>query len=166
MAVAEMSSPAIAIPSRAGRAATRESSGQIAAWVPLVAVLLGIIGLFYLAQASDVTAMGYSIQELQVEEANWKLKNEQLRLELSRAKSLTVIEKEAATRLLMVPSKGNLYLKAPAPEQARRVSLSARGDSASPPLPEKASPATVEPLDSLRSSLASVLAPRAQLPAR
>jgi hypothetical protein len=56
----------------------------------------------YLLQTSGVASTGYDIQHLQTERDDWELRNEQLRLELAKRRSLTWIESEATARLGMV----------------------------------------------------------------
>jgi hypothetical protein len=67
----------------------------------------------YLLQTSGVATVGYDIQHLQVERDDWQLRNEQLRLELAKRRSLTWIESEAVGRLDMVRAEPTAltYLK-------------------------------------------------------
>jgi hypothetical protein len=60
-----------------------------------------------------VASTGYDIQRLQVERDDWQLRNEQLRLELAKRRSLTWIEAEATGRLGMVRAEPTAltYLK-------------------------------------------------------
>ncbi len=159
MAVAELHSQAIAFPQRASRVATKSESAGYAAWLPLVAVLVGIASLFYLAQTSELTTASYNIQELRVEEGNWRLRNEQLALQLSQAKGLSVVEAQATGRLLMVPARDMVYLKAVPSDLASRPSPSARGESRGAPALVKAALSSADPLDPVRLSLSSFLDP-------
>jgi hypothetical protein len=72
------------------------------AWLPSVLVAGCLVALVYLLQTSSVTTTGYDIQRLQQERNDWLLRNEQLRLELAKRRSLTWIEAEATGRLGMV----------------------------------------------------------------
>ena len=72
------------------------------AWLPSVLVAGCLVALMYLLQTSGVATTGYDIQRLQTERDDWQLRNEQLRLELAKRRSLTWIEAEATTRLGMV----------------------------------------------------------------
>jgi len=72
------------------------------AWLPSVLVAGCLVALMYLLQTSGVATNGYDIQRLQTERDDWQLRNEQLRLELAKRRSLTWIEAEAITRLGMV----------------------------------------------------------------
>jgi hypothetical protein len=165
MAVAQLPAQAIALPRRTSTASTRSNRAGYAAWVPLVGVLMGIASLFYIAQTSELATTGYSIQGLQSEEANWKLRNEQLSLDLSRAKSLPTIESQATGRLLMVPAKDPVYLKA-TPVDSSGPNLSNRGDFRSLPALGKTAPTITDPLDPVRFSLSSLFVPRPQPPQR
>src|SRR5437868_9185099 len=72
------------------------------AWLPSVLLAGCLVALVYLLQTSSVTTTGYDIQHLQQERDDWQLRNEQLRLELAKRRSLTWIEAEATARLGMV----------------------------------------------------------------
>lgn len=158
--MAQLFSQSIALPHREVPATPRLCSPAVATWLPLVAVLIGIASLFHLVQTSEVTFTGYNIQELQVEESNWKLRNEQLALEVARAKSLAVIETEAARRLGMVPAKEAVYLQPPKEVLASRTSPVSRGEARSVPELEKpASPEAKDPIRLVQQALSSALAP-------
>lgn len=136
---------------------------MVATWLPLAGVMLGIASLFYLVQTSDLASTGYNIQGLQGEESNWRMKNEQLALEVARAKSLAVVETEATKRLGMVRAKESVYLQPPAPVLALRASPASRGESR--PVPEMEKPVPGEPkgaVESVQRLLSSALAPRHQ----
>jgi hypothetical protein len=83
------------------------------AWLPSVLLAGCLVALMYLLQTSGVATVGYDIQHLQVERDDWQLRNEQLRLELAKRRSLTWIESEAVGRMGMVrPEPTSLaYLK-------------------------------------------------------
>jgi hypothetical protein len=126
----------------------------------LAAVLLGIASLFYLTQTSEVATTGYSIQELQLQESDWELRNEQLSLEVAKARSLSVVESEATKRLGMVPAKNVVYLQVQSTDASRPTATS-RGDGRTVPALEKSSAVPSKGLfDSLRDTISSALAPR------
>jgi hypothetical protein len=83
------------------------------AWLPSVLLAGCLVALMYLLQTSGVATVGYDIQHLQVERDDWQLRNEQLRLELAKRRSLTWIESEAIGRLGMVRAEPTAlaYLK-------------------------------------------------------
>jgi hypothetical protein len=71
------------------------------AWWPTILLAASLVALVYLLQTSGVATTGYDIQHLQAERADWQLRNEQLRLELAKRRSLTWVEAEATGRLGM-----------------------------------------------------------------
>jgi hypothetical protein len=75
---------------------------RAAAWLPTILLAASLVALVYLLQASGVATIGYDIQRLQAERDDWQLRNEQLRLELAKRRSLTWVEAEATGRLGMV----------------------------------------------------------------
>jgi hypothetical protein len=75
---------------------------RAAAWLPTILLAASLVALVYLLQASGVATIGYDIQRLQSERDDWQLRNEQLRLELAKRRSLTWVEAEATGRLGMV----------------------------------------------------------------
>jgi hypothetical protein len=83
------------------------------AWLPSTLLAASLVALMYLLQASGVAATGYDNQRLQIERDDWQLRNEQLRLELAKRRSLTWIESEATGRLGMVRAEPTAltYLK-------------------------------------------------------
>jgi hypothetical protein len=74
---------------------------RAAAWWPTLLLAGCLVALVYLVQTSGVATTGYDIQRLQGERAEWQLRNEQLRLELAKRRSLTWVEAEATGRLGM-----------------------------------------------------------------
>jgi len=72
------------------------------AWLPSILLAGCLVALMYLLQTSGVATTGYDIQRLQTERDDWQLRNEQLRLEVAKRRSLTWIESEATARLGMV----------------------------------------------------------------
>lgn len=162
MAVAHVTPRAIAMPRQQPRAADSGQSSGFVAWIPLAGLIAGILGVFYLAQTSELTNTGYSRQEAVSAEGDWRLRNEQLSLEIARARSLSTIEAEATKRLLMVPPKDAVYLRVSAMDIMPRATPASRGDARSAPELQKSSPEVSAPADSLdhiRSSLSTLLAP-------
>ena len=70
-------------------------------WLHLVLLSVCALALVYMVQTSGLANTGYDIQRLQRERADWALRNEQLRLELAKLRSLPWIEAEAVGRLGM-----------------------------------------------------------------
>ena len=75
---------------------------RAAAWLPTILLAVCAVALVYLVQTSGVATTGYDIQRLQSERTEWQLRNEQLRLELAKLRSLTWVQTEAVSRLGMV----------------------------------------------------------------
>jgi hypothetical protein len=86
---------------------------RAAAWWPTLLLAGCLVALVYLVQTSGVATTGYDIQRLQAERADWQLRNEQLRLELAKRRSLTWVEAEATGRLgMQKPDAGStIYLR-------------------------------------------------------
>ncbi len=161
MAVAEVPSRTIVLPRPGSRPLNRSTRVGYAAWIPLAGILIGIASLLYLAQTSEVANTGYSIQDLQLQESNWEMRNEQLTLQLDKARALPGIQAQATGRLGMVPANNPIFLKA-APVTGQSGSV-ASGPSVSPALAtEKKVSSNSNPLAAIRSSLSSLLASRLQ----
>jgi cell division protein FtsL len=75
---------------------------RASAWLPTVLLAACAVALAYLVQTSGVATTGYDIQRLQAERSEWQLRNEQLRLELAKLRSLSWVQSEAVGRLGMV----------------------------------------------------------------
>ena len=71
-------------------------------WLPAVLLSACAVALMYLIQTSGVATVGYDVQRLQSESKQWELRNEQLRLELAKVRSLVWVESEAVGRMGMV----------------------------------------------------------------
>ena len=102
-----------------------------------------------------------------LEESNWKLRNEQLALDVSRARSLASVESQAVTRLLMVPAKQVVYLQAADAVSPTRLAAAASGETPGARALEKpAAGSSGDLLDPVRVALSSVFAPGSQPTAR
>ena len=75
---------------------------KASAWLPTVLLAVCAVALVYLVETSGVATTGYDIQRLQAERGEWQLRNEQLRLELAKLRSLSWVQSEAVERLGMV----------------------------------------------------------------
>ena len=64
-------------------------------------VLAGLAPPAYLVQTGGVLATGYTIQRLRAERNSWRVRNQQLELELAKVRSLGWIENDAVSRLGM-----------------------------------------------------------------
>jgi hypothetical protein len=165
VALAQLSPSSLALPRHDAVVRPRGNSNAGAiTWLLLASVLAGIASLFYLTQTSEVATTGYSIQELNQEESTWKLRNEQLSLDVARARSLAAVETEATTRMLMTRPKTVVYLQPKSTQPPDRPSPASRGDARSAPALEKSLEASTTPavagagvLDNVRSVFASLL---------
>jgi hypothetical protein len=83
--------------------------------IAIVAAVVTLAGLAYTAQTSSVANTGYDIAALQAQREQWQRRNDQLRLELARAQSLALVEREARTRLSMGPPARVVYAHGPVP---------------------------------------------------
>ncbi len=79
-------------------------------WLPAVFLAVCAMALVYLVQTSGIATTGYDIQRLQAEKSDWELRNEQLRLELAKVRSLAWVESEAVGRLGMQRPASVTYL--------------------------------------------------------
>ena len=95
-------------------------SRTAAVWVAAVALLFGLISLFYLLQTSQIATAGYDVQRLQAEQRDWELRNEQLQLELTKLQSLAWVEARAAQLGMRRPDKTvTLHLDLPEDDGVR-----------------------------------------------
>ena len=84
----------------------------------LLALIVGAIAALYLSYIDSVATSGYGIKRLQTERDAWRTRNDQLRVELGKARSLTWVEHEAVGRLKMQRATGLTYLKLDEPGPA------------------------------------------------
>lgn len=66
---------------------------------------------FYLFQVSIVATSAYDLQRLQQERQDWLARNQQLELELAKARSLAWVSYKATQDLHMVPGGEPVYLQ-------------------------------------------------------
>jgi hypothetical protein len=88
---------------------------RAAAWLPTILLAACAVALVYLLQTSGVATTGYDIQRLQSERREWQSRNEQLRLELAKRRSLTWVESEAVGRLGMQRAEKLTYVTLDSP---------------------------------------------------
>jgi cell division protein FtsL len=70
-------------------------------WFTLLTLLVGVVAASYLAYTGNIARANYDVQQLQFERDQWRMRNDQLRVELAKVHSLTWVEHEAVTRLNM-----------------------------------------------------------------
>ena len=77
------------------------------------------LALFYLSQSSHVAAIGYEIDDLEVELTEVMAERQLLILRISQARAPAVIEREAVTRLRLRPlDDTRIRFATPSPERA------------------------------------------------
>lgn len=84
---------------------------RVVLWLGALTALVGVVAASYLAYTGSVATSSYSIQKLEVERELWRTRNEQLRVELGKVRSLTWVEHEAVTRLKMHRPSSLLYIE-------------------------------------------------------
>jgi hypothetical protein len=80
-------------------------------WAPAALLAACAVALMYLAQTSGVATTGYDIQRLQADRSAWTLRNEQLKLELTKMRSLAWVESEAVRRFGMQRAESVTHLQ-------------------------------------------------------
>jgi hypothetical protein len=83
---------------------------RVILWLGALTALAGVVAASYLAYTGTRATASYSIQRLQAERDSWRTRNEQLRVELGKARSLTWVEHEAVSRLKMHKAGALTYL--------------------------------------------------------
>jgi hypothetical protein len=112
-----------------------------------ILVLLGMAPPAYLLQTGGALTTGYEIQKLERERAVWLNRNQQLEVEIARARSLAWVEHEAVHRLEMQRPPQTVVVRVdtpiPAPSERR---LLRRGGEPIPAVPAEEGPSWVETL--------------------
>lgn len=107
---------------------------RVLLWGTLLTLVVGAIAALYLSYIGSVATSGYGIQRLQAERDAWRTRNDQLRVELGKARSLTWVEHEAVGRLKMQRATGLTYLKLdePGPAVAAPAENTSQAQATSP----------------------------------
>jgi hypothetical protein len=87
---------------------------------------VAIVAASSLAYSGNLSTATYSIQRVQEERDAWRVRNDQLRLELRKANSLVWVEHEAVGRLQMQKPPNRLYLQVDLPQARASDSSPAR----------------------------------------
>ncbi len=120
----------------------------------LILLLLGLAPPAYLLQTGGALTTGYEIQKLERERSSWLNRNQQLEVEIARARSLPWVEHEAVYRLGMQRPAQQTVVRVdqpiPAPAEAR---LMRRGAEQVPAAPIDEGPGWLQAFGSLASSL-------------
>lgn len=83
---------------------------RVVLWLGALTALAGVVAASYLAYTGSVATATYSIQRLEAERDAWRTRNDQLRVELGKVRSLTWVEHEAVSRLRMQKAPDAVYL--------------------------------------------------------
>ena len=117
----------------------------------LILLLLGLAPPAYLLQTGGALTTGYEIQKLERERAAWTNRNQQLEVEIARARSLAWVEHEAVYRLGMQRPAQQTVIRVdqPIPPQTE-PRLLRRGSEPVPITPVDVGPGWLEALGALR----------------
>lgn len=120
-------------------------SERVIPWASASLLFVTAVLNFYIFQVSIVATSSYELQRIERELESWRAKNEQLKLELARARSLNWVEFQAIDRLGMARGEAAFYIRV-LPDSQSVVSLSEPQSSPShePPTEEEAPPGEVE----------------------
>ena len=120
----------------------------------VILVLLGLAPPAYLLQTGGALTTGYEIQELERERTVWLNRNQQLEVEIARARALAWVEHEAVHRLGMQRPAQSVVVRVdtavPGPAQAR---LLRRGSEPMPAVPNEEGPSWMDALDFIAAAL-------------
>ena len=94
----------------------RKSSG-IAALGIVVLIMAALVSTLYLMQTSNIAIVGYDLRKLERQRLELEIKNEQVRMEIDRLRSLPVIEQRASELGMSLPTSVIFVEKPPAPER-------------------------------------------------
>lgn len=120
----------------------------------VVLVLLGMAPPAYLLQTGGALTTGYEIQKLERERTAWLNRNQQLEVEIARARSLAWVEHEAVHRLGMQrpPQPVVVRVDTPVPDQAE-ARLLRRGSEPMPAIPAEDGPSWMDAVDYIAATL-------------
>ena len=92
---------------------------RVVLWLVALTTLGALLAGSWLGYIGSVSTSSYNMQRLHAERDAWRTRNDQLRVELSKARSLAFVEHEAVTRLQMrKPSEITYLVLEPLPGQA------------------------------------------------
>jgi hypothetical protein len=115
-----------------------------------VLILLGLAPPAYLLQTGGALTTGYEIQKLERERSSWINRNQQLEVEIARARSLAWVEHEAVYRLGMQRPAQAVVIKVDAPIPALNdTRLLRRSAEPMPAVPADEGPGWSDALGSL-----------------
>ncbi len=97
---------------RTPRLVTRPAEQMLPRAVTSLVFITAVL-TFYIFQVSVIATSSYDLQSLERERDGWRSRNEQLQLELAKARSLEWVGFEATQRLGMVRGENVLYVSLP-----------------------------------------------------
>jgi hypothetical protein len=120
----------------------------------VILVLLGMAPPAYLLQTGGALTTGYEIQKLERERTVWLNRNQQLEVEIARARSLAWIEHEAVHRLGMQRAPQTVVVRVDTPvPSSTEPRLLRRGSEPMPAIPSEEGPSWVDALDFIATAL-------------
>jgi hypothetical protein len=115
--------------------------------VLLILALLGLAPPLYLLQTGGALTTGYEIQKLERERAIWMNRNQQIEVEIARARSLAWVEHEAVYRLKMQRPSQHVIVRMDTPiPPSPEVRLLRRGGEPTPATPVEEGPSLMDAL--------------------
>ncbi len=118
-----------------------------------ILILLGLAPPAYLLQTGGALTTGYEIQKLERERTGWLNRNQQLEVEIARARSLIWVEHEAVHRLGMQRPTQTAVVRMESVPQRTEARLLRRGGEPIPARPIEEGPSWVEALGSVTANL-------------
>ena len=119
-----------------------------------ILLLLGMAPPAYLLQTGGALTTGYEIQKLERERTVWLNRNQQLEVEIARARSLAWVEHEAVNRLGMQRAQNSIVVRVdtpvPLPPEPR---LLRRGGERMPAIPIEDGPSWLDAIDYITTTL-------------
>jgi hypothetical protein len=121
----------------------------------VILVLLGMAPPAYLLQTGGALTTGYEIQKLERERTAWLNRNQQIEVEIARARSLAWVEHEAVHRLGMQRPAQSLAVQVDAPlPKSTEARLLRRGGEPLPAVPLEDGPSWMDAFEFIATSLA------------
>jgi hypothetical protein len=90
---------------------------RLVLWLAVLIAVAGVVAASSLAHSASIQTSVYNLHRLRAEHNLWQTRNEQLKVELAKARSLTWVEHEAVSRLGMQKATELTYLPVEAPDR-------------------------------------------------
>jgi hypothetical protein len=120
----------------------------------VILVLLGMAPPAYLLQTGGALTTGYEIQKLERERATWLNRNQQLEVEIARARSLAWVEHEAIHRLRMQRPAQTVVVRVDTPlPESTQARLLRRGGEPMPAIPVEVGPSWMDAVNFVAATL-------------